>query len=537
MNKTSLDAPITTTVAALSDQRLLQRVKELSAIEHYLQGVVIDHLREVERRQLYLTRGFSSMYDYAMRELGYSTGAAWRRLKAMRLCDEVKGARGRLLEGTLTLDAAAQLQYAFEQQERKARRSPAPDTEKQAGGGRGTQAAAESATPVMEPGARAAVALGGSAPDVAAHEAGPAAGAAGAPSGSEADAPVRAPERPAAPVPDAAEREALVAQAAGKSTRQVKEMLAKVDPDLARTADRMRPLGAGRWELKAVIDDGCQVGLEQLKGLLSHVDPQMTLGQLLGRVVREALDRHDPSRPPRGRRRRRTPDVADQTSAPKTPAGPDAAAAQQSGMPAGSATSAPNVSADAGHRRVTVAKRPAVATRAAAVTAETSAPKEAVAAPGTEQPAGAATAPARVQAADRPAAAAGIAISAPKAGGGSQPAAHRSGRLVTPATAPPQPRVRGRAIPAAVRRQVWERDGGCCSYVDPVSGRRCGSRHLLEIDHVVPYALGGSAEPDNLRLLCAAHHRYRHRHARLGAAAGRSGTCQGACPKPVPSAL
>ena len=70
----------------------------------------------------------------------------------------------------------------------------------------------------------------------------------------------------------------------------------------------MRPLGAGRWELKAVIDDDCQVGLEQLKGLLSHVDPQMTLGQLLGRVVREALDRHDPSRPPRGRgRRRRTP--------------------------------------------------------------------------------------------------------------------------------------------------------------------------------------------------------------------------------------
>ena len=36
--------------------------------------------------------------------------------------------------------------------------------------------------------------------------------------------------------------------------------------------------------------------------------------KFLGRVVREALDRHDPSRPPRGRRRRRTPDVADPTS-------------------------------------------------------------------------------------------------------------------------------------------------------------------------------------------------------------------------------
>ena len=512
MNKTSLDAPITTTVAALSDQHLLQRLKELSAIEHYVQGVVIDHLREVERRGLYLTLGFSGMFDY-VRELGYSTGAAWRRLKAMRLCEEVKGARGWLLEGTLTLDAAAQLQHAFERQERKARRAATPDIEKPDGGGRGAQADAGSATSVMEAGARAAAAPGGSAPDGAARAAGPE-GSAGGHGSFVPDAPVRAPERPVAPVPDAAARESLVAEAAGKSTRQVKEMLAKVDPDLARLADRMRPLGAGRWELKAVIDDDCQVGLEQLKGLLSHVDPQMTLGQLLGRVVREALDRHDPSRPPRRRRRsRRTPEVADQTSAPKTAAGPGAAAAQQTGRPAGAATSAPNASADAGQRRVTVAKRPAVATRTAAVTAETSAPKEAAAAPRTELPGGAATSSAKDQAADRPAAAAGTATSAPKGGGGSQPAALRTGGLATPATAPPSPpRVRSRAIPAAVRRQVWERDRGCCSYVDRGSGRRCGSRHLLEIDHVVPYALGGSAEPDNLRLLCAAHHRYRHAH-------------------------
>ena len=78
---------------------------------------------------------------------------------------------------------------------------------------------------------------------------------------------------------------------------------------------------------------------------------------------------------------------------------------------------------------------------------------------------------------------------------------------------PAKPRAAGRAIPAAVKRQVWERDQGCCSYVDRRSGRRCGSRYLLQVDHIFPYALGGSAEPDNLRLLCAAHHRHRHRLA------------------------
>ena len=445
MHSAPVSTPVTTTVAALSDHLLLQRVKELSAVEHHIEAVVSDHLREIERRRLYLTLGCSSMFDYAVRELGYSTGAAWRRLKTMRLCADVAGARTRLQEGTLTVDAAAQLQHAFERQDRKQMK----------GGGSGSRAGAGSApaapglaTPTMTPQA----------------------------------------ERPVAPVLDLAAREELVAQAAGKSTRQVQEMLAEVDPELARPNDRMRPLGAGRWELKAVIDDDCRLGLEQLKGLLSHVDPQMTTGQLLGRLVQEALDRHDPSRPPRGRRGgRRSAEVAAATSAPKDPVAPTAAAVPRTGQPASAVSS----------RGAMPGRRPVAASRTAEVAGVTSAPKDA-AGPDT-------------------AAAAGIAASAPKVGGGppraAAPPAPRTVRRATAGAAPPQ-RVRSRAIPAAVRRQVWERDRGCCSYVDRASGRRCGSRHLLEIDHVVPYALGGSAEPDNLRLLCAAHHR--HRHARRG---------------------
>ena len=96
-------------------------------------------------------------------------------------------------------------------------------------------------------------------------------------------------------------------------------MLAEVDPELAAPADRVRPLGGGRWELKAVIDDEYRRGLERLKGLLSHVDPHLTLGQFMGRLVREGLDRHDPARPPRGRRAAPAKG-AEQTSAAKTQA-------------------------------------------------------------------------------------------------------------------------------------------------------------------------------------------------------------------------
>ena len=64
----------------------------------------------------------------------------------------------------------------------------------------------------------------------------------------------------------------------------------------------MRALGDGRWELKVVIDSACQSGIEQLRALLSHVDPHLTLGQMVERLVQDGLQRYDPGRPPRGGR-------------------------------------------------------------------------------------------------------------------------------------------------------------------------------------------------------------------------------------------
>ena len=96
--------------------------------------------------------------------------------------------------------------------------------------------------------------------------------------------------------------------------------------------------------------------------------------------------------------------------------------------------------------------------------------------------------------------------------------AHRGGRARLPeggtAARPPAPessraRRARRHIPAAVRRAVWRRDGGTCCYRDPLTGVTCGSTHLLQIDHIVPVAQGGSDDIANLRLLCAVHNRRR----------------------------
>ncbi len=59
-------------------------------------------------------------------------------------------------------------------------------------------------------------------------------------------------------------------------------------------------------------------------------------------------------------------------------------------------------------------------------------------------------------------------------------------------------------IPADVKRAVWERDGGRCTYLSP-EGRRCECRFRLELDHIQPVALGGPSTVANLRLRCRAH--------------------------------
>jgi 5-methylcytosine-specific restriction endonuclease McrA len=63
-----------------------------------------------------------------------------------------------------------------------------------------------------------------------------------------------------------------------------------------------------------------------------------------------------------------------------------------------------------------------------------------------------------------------------------------------------------RRIATAHRRLVFERDFNRCTYVSP-DGHRCDATAFLELDHIVPRALGGTAEPENLRVRCRAHNR------------------------------
>jgi 5-methylcytosine-specific restriction endonuclease McrA len=62
------------------------------------------------------------------------------------------------------------------------------------------------------------------------------------------------------------------------------------------------------------------------------------------------------------------------------------------------------------------------------------------------------------------------------------------------------------SVPARVKREVRQRDGGKCTW--PLAdGGTCGSTVRTEIDHVVPRGRGGPSTTANCRVLCDVHNR------------------------------
>lgn len=79
---------------------------------------------------------------------------------------------------------------------------------------------------------------------------------------------------------------------------------------------------------------------------------------------------------------------------------------------------------------------------------------------------------------------------------------------VAPSQDPPTPAPRAspqrKAVPAAVVRAVWQRDGGRCQW-KLANGEICASRWKVQLDHTVPVALGGESTEAACRLLCRIH--------------------------------
>ena len=105
----------------LGDQQLLDQTRRLAANQRCIEGHILDHPDEIDRRGLAPRRGFSSLFDYAVRELRFTDAAAQRRIQAMRLCRRHGWVRASLQSGELSMTSAAQLETTFAGAERAER--------------------------------------------------------------------------------------------------------------------------------------------------------------------------------------------------------------------------------------------------------------------------------------------------------------------------------------------------------------------------------------------------------------------------------
>jgi hypothetical protein len=64
---------------------------------------------------------------------------------------------------------------------------------------------------------------------------------------------------------------------------------------------------------------------------------------------------------------------------------------------------------------------------------------------------------------------------------------------------------RPRHIPSSIKREVLKRDEGMCTFMNPITQKRCDSKHFLQFEHTIPFAKGGAHTSENITLLCRNH--------------------------------
>jgi 5-methylcytosine-specific restriction endonuclease McrA len=90
---------------SLSTEELIAETVRRVQTEKAATIALIECLREIDSRRIYLEMGFSSLYEFAVQHLKLTEGAAHRRITAARLMNQIPEVKPALEEGRLNLTA------------------------------------------------------------------------------------------------------------------------------------------------------------------------------------------------------------------------------------------------------------------------------------------------------------------------------------------------------------------------------------------------------------------------------------------------
>ncbi|MGQ0549814.1 MAG: hypothetical protein ACT4PY_09145 [Armatimonadota bacterium] len=98
-----MDPTILSSVARLSNDELLARVRQLAAREREVTESLVAHLAELDERRLYLAEGCSSLFTYCTQVLHLSEHAAYGRIEAARAVRRFPAILKMLADGSVNL--------------------------------------------------------------------------------------------------------------------------------------------------------------------------------------------------------------------------------------------------------------------------------------------------------------------------------------------------------------------------------------------------------------------------------------------------
>ena len=438
----------------IKNDQLLSQTKNLVQKERQINIQVLQHLQEIEKRKLYLDRGFPSLFEYAVKELGYSHSAAYRRIKSMRLCRDIPQAVSKIKTGSLNLTTASQLQTFFEKKKRKDREETKTFVKKNLvldACLRRHDTYEKIEKTFKTNGLEECNLRFTSLPAAGCVKENEEQGKKTLKNSSLAECNLRSTFLPAAgcvkeneeqdkKIPaqlNSNQKLNLIKKAENQSSRELEKTLFDIDPEVNHaTKEKIRNIKSGKVEMKVILDKELQQKLEVLKKLLSHKNPNMSYGELISVLVEVGLNKYDPKRK-----------IKKQSSAKKQATKIDKQSNKEDIFDKELRTaSAVKIDKKTENNKAEVVDKKSRKTSALTM-------KQKI---------------------------------------------NNNQKDLKPK----------RYIPSKVRHRVWMRDQGKCTYVCPKTNRRCLSDHLLQIDHIKPFSLGGTNEADNLRLLCANHNQF-----------------------------
>ena len=104
---------------SVSNKVIVEKFKLLMETERFTTAEIVEYVREMDRRKLYLDYGHTSLFTFLTKGLGYAPASAQRRIDSARLLDSVPELKQDLESGALNLTQVSMMAHSIRRKKKE----------------------------------------------------------------------------------------------------------------------------------------------------------------------------------------------------------------------------------------------------------------------------------------------------------------------------------------------------------------------------------------------------------------------------------